>query len=497
MRNVFSVGVTVAVAAGAAVSIGLANPVGPVVQAGNATFQGGPGVLTINQTTPRSIINWQGFSIDRGEVTRFAQPGVDAAVLNRVVTANPSAIHVSLQANGRVYLINPNGILVGPGGQIQVGQFIGSRATSPTRLSPGRSPPVLRDSAAAIRNEGRIQALQGNVYLAARTVENAGTLSAPQGTVGVAAGNEIVLHELGEEGISVVAARETSPSGTGIDNAGMIEGVKAELAAAGGNIYALSMNNRGTIRTTSVTRENGMIVIKGGGGNIENSGILSARNADGSGGTIQIEAGHNAESPATVLYSGVADARGEGAGNRGGAVQITGDRVALTEDGSVDVSGPAGGGVALVGGGYQGRNPVVQKRSGHPCWSQREHPRGCIGGRGWGQVVVWSDGTTWFLARFPPKGGRRGVTADWWRLRKSRACHCREPGAGWRAAGRGGTWLLDPSDITIDQDFANALNASLNEVRVRLYKRTQAVLETVISLSQRRSQKTLAHPTPP
>src|SRR5438105_4102061 len=93
-----------------------ANPAGGQVQSGNASINGAnPGLLTINQLSDRVIINWRDFSIGAGEITRFIQPSSSAAALNRVFSANPSQIYGSLQGNGHIYLINPNGILVGPG----------------------------------------------------------------------------------------------------------------------------------------------------------------------------------------------------------------------------------------------------------------------------------------------------------------------------------------------------------------------------------------------
>lgn len=66
--------------------------------------------LIVNQGTDRAVINWNSFSIANGELTKFVQPSSSSAVLNRVVTANPSAIYGTLQANGNVYLINPGGV---------------------------------------------------------------------------------------------------------------------------------------------------------------------------------------------------------------------------------------------------------------------------------------------------------------------------------------------------------------------------------------------------
>src|SRR6185369_17466269 len=103
------------------------NPIGGTVTAGSATItQPGAGMLHINQTSDRAIINWNSFSIRAGELTRFNQPSVNAATLNRVLSGNPSEIYGSLQANGAVYLINPSGILIGPGGQINTRAFVGS-----------------------------------------------------------------------------------------------------------------------------------------------------------------------------------------------------------------------------------------------------------------------------------------------------------------------------------------------------------------------------------
>src|SRR5688500_18043959 len=104
------------------------NPLGGTVVPGSgaASFSGSAGTLTINQSTPKVIINWQDFSIGAGEVTRFVQPSASAAALNRVTTGNPSEIYGTLEGNGSVYLINPNGILVGRSGQINVGSFLGS-----------------------------------------------------------------------------------------------------------------------------------------------------------------------------------------------------------------------------------------------------------------------------------------------------------------------------------------------------------------------------------
>src|ERR1043166_1004084 len=281
----------------------------------NATInRPGAGVLTINQTSDRAIINWASFSINAGELTRFNQPSVNSATLNRVLSGNPSEIYGTLQANGHVYLINPSGILVGPSGQINTRSFVGSTLNlSDSDFLSGVTMKLSGSSSASIKNQGSIDALGGDVFLFAHTVDNSGTIRAPGGTVGLGAGSEVLLQQAGgNERIAVSASSPAQPgSGTGINNVGAIEAASAELKAAGGNIYALAINNGGVVRATGLAQENGRIVLRAGGGNIQNSGVLSARNADGSGGSISVDGGHNASSPSTVVNSGLVEARGE------------------------------------------------------------------------------------------------------------------------------------------------------------------------------------------
>ena len=68
-----------------------ANPQGEVVVGGAAAFnRPDAATLIVNQNADRAVINWNSFSIANGELTKFVQPNSSSAVLNRVVTANPS-----------------------------------------------------------------------------------------------------------------------------------------------------------------------------------------------------------------------------------------------------------------------------------------------------------------------------------------------------------------------------------------------------------------------
>ena len=102
-----------------------ANPVDPSVGYGQVTVTGGSDMRVV-QSSDRAIVNWRSFSVGRGETVRFEQPGAQSVILNRVVGSDPSEIWGALQANGRVFLVNPNGILISPEASLSVGSLVTS-----------------------------------------------------------------------------------------------------------------------------------------------------------------------------------------------------------------------------------------------------------------------------------------------------------------------------------------------------------------------------------
>ena len=103
-----------------------AGPEGGSVVGGSATIQGqgGPAV-TVNQSSGSAVINWNTFNIRANESVRFNQPSASSVALNRVVGGlGPSEIMGSLTANGRVFIINRDGILFGPGSVVNTAGFL-------------------------------------------------------------------------------------------------------------------------------------------------------------------------------------------------------------------------------------------------------------------------------------------------------------------------------------------------------------------------------------
>lgn len=320
-----------------------ANPRGPNVRAGNVNFQGlGTANLDINNMSNRAIINWQSFSIDSGEVTRVNQ-GRNAFTLNRVVTGNPTAIYGQLRAaKGGVAVINPNGIVVHEGGVVDVGGMLtmSTLDISDNDFLNGGSNRFRGNTGAGIENYGAISSASGDVVLLGNFLRNAGSVSAPGGTVAFGAGGDIIVDHTASGGkISVLAGGPGG--GTGIDNSGVIEGAAAELKAHG-NVYALAIQNTGVVRASGYNFTGGKLTLNAGSrGSIVNTGQLSARNSDGSGGRVSVSGG-------SVSIGGSVDASGA-AGMNGGVVDVRGRDVNISETANVSVVGSDAGSVSITG----------------------------------------------------------------------------------------------------------------------------------------------------
>ena len=172
----------------------LANPTGAQVVAGAASFNQVGKSLNITNA-PGTVINWQGFSIGSDELTRFIQSGANSAVLNRVIGSGASNILGQLLSNGRVFLINPNGVFIGGGAVVDVAGFAASSLQmSDADFLAGRFRFNDTIGAARIVNQGTIQTQAGGqVYLIAPNVENHGVITSPGGEVILAAGKTVDL----------------------------------------------------------------------------------------------------------------------------------------------------------------------------------------------------------------------------------------------------------------------------------------------------------------
>jgi filamentous hemagglutinin family protein len=124
----------------------------------------------IHQPTERMVLNWTSFNIGAGHTVRFDQPSSTSVAINRVTGPDPSIILGNLQANGQVWILNPNGILFGPTARVDVAGLVASTLSmTDTGLvqDPAKAPSF-------VINQGQINA--GTVVLAAPVVWNSGSI---------------------------------------------------------------------------------------------------------------------------------------------------------------------------------------------------------------------------------------------------------------------------------------------------------------------------------
>ncbi|MEW6076391.1 MAG: MBG domain-containing protein [Thermodesulfobacteriota bacterium] len=432
----------------------LANPENGRTVAGRASIHQQPGLTTVNQISDRAVINWQRFSIDSGEVTRFNQPSPRSAVLNRVTGALSSDINGNLQANGRVFLINPNGVVVGPEGRIQTGGFTASTLDLPdASFMQGGDLLFSGGSAGGVVNLGSIAAENGDILLIGRQVKNEGILTAPNGTVGLAAGGEVLLMNSGDQRLVVrTGLPEAGGPAAGIDNSGLIEAARAELQAVGGNVYALAVNNSGVVRATGIASQDGRVLLKAEGGAIVHSGTITAADENGNGGTIRLHAEGDVASAITV--SGALDVSAPAPGAKGGTVTLTADEISLADGTLIDASGDAGGGAVQVGGGYQGKDSQIDNARQVSVAPEVDIRADAVSSGDGGQVVVWSDEVTEFYGRISATGGEFSGNAGSAEVSGKSLVY--EGSADLRAPrGDWGTLLLDPTDANIGASYVH------------------------------------------
>ncbi len=314
------------------------------VVSGQATISGSSNALTVSQSTDKAIINWDSFSIGQGQSVQFNNG--NGATLNRVTGTALSSIDGILGATGSVYLINPNGVIVGKSGVINVGgTFVGSTLNvSDANFKAGGDLTFSGASDASVVNLGKIGALGGDVTLMAAHVRNDGSISAANGSANLIAGRNIILSDSsgGNSFLVVSGGADTS-----VTNTGAITAAQATLEAEGGSIYALAGNTSGLIRATGVSTQDGRIRLTAGdGGSVTVDGTtLAATKANGDGGDIAIT-GQSVTVGADAALD-ASSAAGQGgtisaiAGMTSGNLSFKGSATATgdTAGGSVETSG--------------------------------------------------------------------------------------------------------------------------------------------------------------
>lgn len=421
-------------------------PSGLAVAAGQAQVSTQGNRMTV-VNSPQAILNWNSFSIGADQSVYFQQASTASQVLNRVTGPDASRILGSLGSNGRVWLLNPNGVLFGQNAKVDVAGFVAStlRLDDADWLG-GRWSFTTSGPSAEVLNQGALRSsFGGTVALIGGSVRNEGLVQAPGGQVLLAAGQSV---ELVDTGLPHLGVRVTAPAGE-VRNLG-------ELRAAGGriDIHAAAVNQQGLVSADAfATGAGGEVWIKASD-SVE-LGAGSRTSADGaSGGRVRVEA-----------EAGRSTVEGElsvqGSSGPGGQALLLGREVGLMGAASVNASGASGGGEVLVGGGQSGKDTrFANARAVYfgPLASINADAR--VDGQG-GRIVLWSDEATRAFGSLSARGGANSgdggfiETSGGWLDARPASVDARAP------RGRAGQWLLDPYDILIS-DSINTTGVDAN-----------------------------------
>ncbi len=401
----------------------IAGPSGGSVTAGDATIHSGTAVTTIEQLSSRAIINWDDFSIGAGHRVDFLHSGIDAATLNRVTGGSLSHIEGALSASGRVFILNPNGILFGAGARVDVGGLVATTLgiADDDFLSDRLDFHALEGAAPSfVENRGRIAvADDGFAYLVAPGVANSGLVVAQFGEVVLASGNRFTLDFTGNGLLTFDISGELLEAVTGVDGESLTAAVEnsGHIHAHGGHVLlsgetarhvtARAVNNTGIVEATSIGSGTGSVQLHArSGGDVINTGIIDVSGSDASdGGSVAMLGGN-------VGNLGVVQADG-GASGSGGAIALRADQTVVLGGGSL-TSANAG----VLGDG--GEILVIGERAHVDGGATLQARGGADGGDG---GFVETSGLAHFRI-----GTHPDVSAP---------------------AGAAGVWLIDPNDIDI------------------------------------------------
>ena len=274
------------------------------VSAGQATAVRAGSKLTVNQTSNSATLNWQSFNISADGTVQFVQPSATAVALNQINDANASQIFGALNANGRVFLINQNGIIFGAGAQVSVGGLVASTLNiNPTAVTGGLTAPGSNGDAAfqsfasgtsgavTINGGATLQtSAGGQILIFAPQISNQGTISTPGGQTMLAAGSTIYLASSSDPNLRGLLVEVGGTGGTVTNgNAGdsaitSPEQLVGQIIAERGNITlaGLAVNQLGRVSATTSINENGTIRLQAG-----DHGTISASGVAGVSGTLQ------------------------------------------------------------------------------------------------------------------------------------------------------------------------------------------------------------------
>jgi len=321
-------------------------PFGAALQGGQATVGQNGSVMSIYQSTPSAVLNWNSFNIGSAATVNVIQPSSSSVLLNTIIGTSPTQIYGHLSSNGQVYLTNPNGIYFAPGASVNVGGLMASTNTISTAdFMAGVRTFISSGVSGEIINEGNITAtLGGYIALLAPTVRNNGVIVAKMGTVVLAGGDQYVLQFSGNSLTNINVSQATVATLVENGNAVYAPGGLIILSAQGAHqIQSGIVGNSGVLDATGVTSSGGVIRLSATQ-TINAGGIIKANaapNTDLNAGDISVISDLTNPSSQTNV-TGFVSAQGGSFGGNGGTIETSGSTLLVSPTAAINTLAPYG-----------------------------------------------------------------------------------------------------------------------------------------------------------
>ncbi|HUT45670.1 MAG TPA: Ig-like domain-containing protein, partial [Sedimentisphaerales bacterium] len=239
-----------------------------------------------------------------GHAVTCVQPGANANALFRIFSGDGTQILGQFDATGNIFLIDPAGILFGANSQVNVNRLVASSLDiSNQDFLDGRYEFFAgADNIGTIVNNGTINSA-GGVALIGKKILNTGTIMTSEGGfVVMAAGDRVLLGESGSNVIvemdSVTLTDPENPEGFGdVLNEGEITAPGGTVALAAGDVFATALE---------------LPKVSGGIGRIEQNGLIHTDGTTGDGGSVSLTSGDEVVLGSTSQTTANAGTNGDG-----------------------------------------------------------------------------------------------------------------------------------------------------------------------------------------
>lgn len=252
-------------------------PQGGSISVGQGTIStNGSSQMVIKQTSGKLGINWQSFNVGADGHVIFDQPNSKSVALNRVIGSDGSSILGKIDANGQVFLINPNGVIFGKDAKVNVGGLVASTLNiSDEDFRSGNYKLTAGAINGEVINNGSLQSAEGGyIALIGKSVKNNGLIKAQLGTAAMASGDAVTLDFSGDGLINIQV--DKSAVKALVDNQGMIQadgGSVLMTARASNSALETVVNNDGIVQAQTINSKAGRIFLDGGP--VDGEGIVA------------------------------------------------------------------------------------------------------------------------------------------------------------------------------------------------------------------------------